>query len=113
VVGSGLNTRNRAVAARFQARCGERLSEVMGGVGGMTRTRWWWCGGAALGHKWGVVGLGPNTRNRAIAARFRACHGKRLSEAMGGGGGMVRMRWWRCGGAALGHKWRVVGFGPK
>ena len=34
----------------------------MGGGGGG--------GSATLGHKQGVVGFGPNTRNRAVAARF-------------------------------------------
>jgi len=79
----------------------------------MVRTRWWWCGGAALGHKQGVVGFGPNTRNRAVAARFRARRREWLSEAMRGGGGMVRTRWWWCGGAALGHASGQVGFGPE
>ena len=52
----------------------------MGGGGRVTRTRWWWCGDALLGHKRGVVGLGHNTRNRAVAARFRARRVKRRWE---------------------------------
>jgi hypothetical protein len=67
----------------------------------MVCTRWRWCGVATLGHKRGVVGFGPNTRNRAVAARFWARRGEWLSEAMGevvgwcvqGGGGVVVLRW--------------------
>ena len=101
MVGSGPKTRNRAAGARLQVRCWEWLLGAMGGGGGMVRTRWWWCGGATLGHKWGVVGFWPNTRNRAVVARFRARLGEWLSEAMGevvewcvrGGGGVVLLRW--------------------
>jgi hypothetical protein len=114
MVGFGPKTQNRAAGAWLRVRHREWLFGVMGGCGGMVYTRWWWCGGAALGHKRGVVGFGPNTRNRAIVARFRACCGEWLSEAMGRGGAMVRTRWWWSGGgAALGHASRQVGFGPE
>ena len=80
----------------------------------MVCTRWWWCGGAALGHANGQVGFGPETRNRAPGARLRVRRGEWQSGVMGGCGGMAYTRWWWwCGGAVLCHANGQVGFGPE
>jgi hypothetical protein len=49
-LGFGPETRNRVPDVRLWVRCEEWLSGAIGGGCWMVRTRWWWCGGAALGH---------------------------------------------------------------
>jgi hypothetical protein len=89
---------------------------VRNGDGGWCIEVVWWCvqgggGGGSVCSRNGRqagrgFGLKPETRNRAVVARFRAHHVKRQQGMVRRGGVMVHTRWWWWGCAFAKRKVR-------
>jgi len=92
----------------FNATAGKALRGCYGEVGVV---RLWMR--LSIWSRAGAFGLGPESRNRAVVACFRACHPKRQWEWCWGVAGV---RWVRCGcgcGYPFNRAPGGLGFGPK